>query len=209
MVDALSNKLTLMIKMNVKDVDNEKAEIINYGLKCFISSISKCIVIVLLSYFLGILDLVIISMISFCFYRTFAGGAHAKTHIACLLSSSAIFISSVYIAMYTSFYFGKTSKIYLLIFIINLIIIYLYAPADVKQKPILNKNFRKRMRVCSFLSMSLIIIFALAVINNNLISNLIVLTTLFQGITMLPIFYKILGCEYGYKRTSVNEVKPL
>lgn len=199
MVDALSSKLTMMIKANDESIDDKKAEIINYGLQCFFSCISKIALIFLISYFLGIFNLVIISTLSFGFYRLFAGGVHSNTHIGCFILTSAILIGSVYIAKYTSFYYGKMDLLFIGIFIINLIIIYIYAPADVKQKPILKKALRKRMRIGSFISMSLLVLLALA-IRNPLVSNLIVIVAFLESLTMLPVIYKLLRCEYGYRR---------
>lgn len=198
MVDALSKKLTMLIKTKVKEITEEKAEIINYGLQCMFSFISKLFIILTLSYLLGILKLVIISMFSMGIYRAYAGGVHADTHLKCLFSSIVMSICPVYISMYISYCFGKSSLVYLGIFITNSIVIYLYAPADVKQKPVLNKKFREKMRLGSLVSMSAIIILALLIQNNPLISNLIVISTLIESLTMLPITYKMFGCERGY-----------
>jgi len=209
MVDALSNKLTLKIKMNVEGIDDEKAEIINYGLICFLSFITKTTIILLVSYFLGIFDLTFIAIVSFGFYRAFAGGAHANSHIGCFISSFSIFLGSVYAGKFIFSLNSNTEMLYLIIFILNCIIIYYYAPADVEQKPILSKNLREKLRMQSAFSMSLIIVLALTIIKNPTISNILVITTLIESLTMLPFFYKLIGCKYGYRENSVPDVKQL
>jgi len=209
MVDALSNKLTLMIKMNVKDVDDEKAEIINYGLICFLSFITKTIIILLVSYLLGILDLTVIAIVSLGFYRAFAGGAHANSHMICLFTSFIIFLGPVYLGKFIFSLFSNIEILYLFIFILNCVIIYYYAPADVEQKPILSKNLRERLRMQSAFSMSLVIVLALTIIKNHTISNVLVATTLVESITMIPLFYKLIGCKYGCRQGSVPDIKQL
>ncbi|MGE5328337.1 MAG: accessory gene regulator ArgB-like protein [Deltaproteobacteria bacterium] len=202
MVDALSNKLTLIIKMNVQDIDDEKAEIINYGLKSIFSLITKTVIILLLAYWLGILDLMLITIISIAIYRLFAGGAHANSHITCLITTSMLYFGTIYLSKWLSLYVLNVKPFYLVIFIVNCIIIYLYAPADVQQKPIMSKTLKEKLRIESVFSMSLIVIISLTIINNTVISNILILTTLFQSITMLPVFYKILGC---HRSRQVNQ----
>ncbi|MGE5474516.1 MAG: accessory gene regulator B family protein [Ignavibacteriales bacterium] len=209
MMDALSNKLTMTIKMNVKDVDEEKAEIINYGLTVLFSQIIKTIVLLAIAYYLGILNLVLISMVTFGFYRCFAGGAHSNTHIGCFVFSSIIFLGAVYSSVFLSSYVNFTGILFFTIFIINCIIIYYFAPADVEQKPILSRMFRERQRLYSAFSMGLIFMIALTIIKSPVISTLLIMITLFESISMLPIIYKIVGCKYGWRSINNQEIEPL
>jgi len=208
-VDALCNQLTTAIKMNVKNIDDKKAEIINYGLKGFFSFVIKFAVMILISYFLGIINLVIISIISFGFYRTFAGGAHAKGHIRCFFSTALFIFGSVYLGKILFLYFSNAKIIYLLIFLFNCVIIYLYAPADLEQKPVRSRNMREKLRMQSAFSMGFIIVLAITAISNPIISNILVITTFMESFIMLPLSYKVFGCKYGYRDNSLSDVKPL
>ena len=56
----LSNK----IRHYIKDIDDEKYEVINYGMYLLIGDFLKTIITLSISYFLGILTYVVISIIS-------------------------------------------------------------------------------------------------------------------------------------------------
>ena len=46
MVDEICNRLTLRIKKEIPDVDDERAEVINYGLQLLIGEIPKTLIII-------------------------------------------------------------------------------------------------------------------------------------------------------------------
>ena len=193
MIDVLSHKLTNQIKNNFPEIDEQKAEIINFGIQSIISEISKTIIILTVAYFLGVLNLILTAIVVFGMYRTFAGGFHAKSNLACLLTNSMLFFSIVYLSVFLEYYL---EFIYIMIYLFNCYVIYFYAPADVEQKPILSKKLRKKLKIKSFVVMSLIFILSL-IIYNRILTNILILATLFESITLLPISYKIMDCKHG------------
>lgn len=192
MVDAFCDRLTNLIKNNLPDINDEKAEIINFGIKSIVSSTSKIFVILLLAYLLGVLNYAIITIVGFGIYRMFAHGAHASKHITCLLASSLMVFSNVYLSRLQLPY---VEVVYLFIYLFNCMVIYLYAPADVEEKPILSVKIRKRLKKQSFLVMTGIFVVGLWVIKDEIITNVLVFSTFFETLTLLPITYKIMGCK--------------
>ena len=66
------------------EINDERAEVIMYGLQNIIGEVPKIFIILGIAYFLGILKLTIISILLIAPYRCVSGGVHMKTHIGYL-----------------------------------------------------------------------------------------------------------------------------
>jgi len=98
----LCENITNVIKERVKDIDDEKAEIINYGLYLWIADIIKLAIIFTAACLLRVFKLAVVFVVCFGLLRIFAGGSHAKTFWGCLLTNSAITFGSVYLSLLLS-----------------------------------------------------------------------------------------------------------
>ena len=74
----------------------------------------------------------------------------------------------------------------------------LYAPADTENLPILSKKERKYKKVMSYITLTVTLLVA-AIINNNVLSNILLLGTFLQTISITKIAYKITRNKYGYE----------
>ena len=204
MVDEICNRLTLRIRKEIPDVDDERAEIINYGLQLLIGEIPKTLIIIGIAWILGVLDLTILALILMLPYRTASGGVHLKTHIGCIVATSVFYIGNAILSKYLII--EKTIQYILVgvIWIPSMLIIKLYAPADTEAVPILRKKERKIKKILSYITMSLSLIIAL-LINNTIISNILIFGTLFQTLTITRFMYKITGNKYGYEEYMKHE----
>lgn len=204
MVDEICNRLTLRIRKEIPDVDDERAEIINYGLQLLIGEIPKTLIIIGIAWILGVLDLTILALILMLPYRTASGGVHLKTHIGCIIATSVFYIGNAILSKYLII--EKTIQYILVgvIWIPSMLIIKLYAPADTEAVPILRKKERKIKKILSYITMSASLIIAL-LINNTVVSNILIFGTLFQTITISRFMYKITGNKYGYEEYMKNE----
>ena len=81
----------------------------------------------------------------------------------------------------------------------------LYAPADTKDVPILRKKERRIKQILSYIIMTLTL-FAGIIIKNNTISNLLIIGTLLQTITITKFMYKLTKNEYGYAQDIKTNV---
>ena len=198
MVDEICNRLTLRIRKEIPDVDDERAEIINYGLQLLIGEIPKTLIIIGIAWILGVLDLTILALILMLPYRTASGGVHLKTHIGCIIATSVFYIGNAILSKYLII--EKTIQYILVgvIWIPSMHIIKLYAPADTEAVPILRKKERKIKKILSYITMTASLIAAL-LINNTVISNILIFGTLFQTIAISRFMYKITGNKYGYE----------
>ena len=196
MVDSICDWLLKKNTDNDPSINEEKSEIIYYGLQNIIGELPKGIFILIVAWICGVLDLVFIGTIPFLIYRGFAGGAHLKTHISCLVISILLIIGSAFLAK--NFLFENPILIYTMLMIFNLILAILYAPADTEAVPILRKKDRNLKRKLSYITMTLTLICAV-IIKNNTISNLLIVGTLMQTLSISGFMYKITKCKFGYR----------
>lgn len=204
MVDEICNRLTLRIKKEIPDVDDERAEVINYGLQLLIGEIPKTLIIIGIAWILGVLDLTILALILMLPYRTASGGVHLKTHIGCIVATSVFYIGNAVLSKYIVLEKIVQYIITGAIWLFSMIMIKLYAPADTEAVPILRKKERKIKKVLSYITMSVSLIIAL-LINNTIISNILIFGTLFQTLTITRFMYKITGNRYGHEEYIKNE----
>ena len=204
MVDEICSRLTLRIKKEIPDVDDERAEVINYGLQLLIGEIPKTLIIIGIAWILGVLDLTILALILMLPYRTASGGVHLKTHIGCIVATSVFYIGNAVLSKYIVLEKIVQYIITGAIWLFSMIMIKLYAPADTEAVPILRKKERKIKKVLSYITMSVSLIIAL-LINNTIISNILIFGTLFQTLTITRFMYKITGNRYGHEEYIKNE----
>lgn len=200
MIALISSNLTSAIKNNVSGITQEKCEIINYGIYLFISDSYKIVLFIIASYFLGILDYALISLVSAGILRTFAGGVHAKTQIGCL---SAVFFLN-YSIIYLSFALNNLNILIFctIIFFVCLPVLYKYAPCDIKNKPIVSKKQRSYLRKLSFVTLLTLYIIAV-IINSHPVSCIIMLSALSTCTCMLPAIYRLTKNENSFIKKDI------
>jgi len=199
MVDSICGFLIKQMRSQMPEIDDERAEVIKYGLENLIGELPKAFFMFVLATILGVLDLTVISFFSIVVYRAFSGGFHAKTHIACMIWTNLLYIGNVFLSK-VIVYEQEFIK-YFLIFAVwafSMLMIKLYAPADTENVPILSKKDRKQKRILSYITMTMTLIVALF-IEDRVISNIIVFGILLQTLTITRIAYKITNNKYGHE----------
>lgn len=199
MIENICNKLTLKIRKEMPDVDDERAEIINYGLQLVIGEIPKIFILLLIAYFCRVLKLSIIALLAITPYRLTSGGVHLKTHMGCIIGTSLFYVGSSLLSKYIVFNPIYIKYILILItWIFSMVMIKLYAPADTEDVPILRKKERKIKKNLSYVTMTLTLL-ASIIIKNTVLSNLLMFLTIFQTIWISKFTYKLTKNKYGYE----------
>lgn len=205
MIDKICLYLTERIKEEMPDVDEKRAEAINYGLQIIIGEVPKMFITLAVAYLLGVLKLTLVMVILLLPYRAFSGGFHLKTHIGCIVSTTIYYCGVAKISEYI-FLYNPTKLIFILsVWIFGVIMISLYAPADTENVPILRKKERKQKKILSYISFTLGLIVA-AIITNNSVANILILGSLLQSIMITPVAYKLTNNKYGYKVYRKGEI---
>ena len=178
----------------IKDLnkyDKTQLEEIKYGIEAIYLSFSKVIVILIISFILGIFKETLLFLLTFNLLRITAFGLHASKSIWCWITSSISFLGIPLICK--NFIFNDLT--YIVIPIICLICFLLYAPADTIKRPLINSKKRK---IYKFLSIATGIIYLTLIIllDNILIKNLLMFSLVLETILILPITYKIFKLPY-------------
>lgn len=198
MVETICNKLTAQIRKEMPDVDDERAEVINYGLQLVLGEIPKIFLIFIIAYIFGVLKLTLISFLFILPYKAVSGGTHLHSHIGCIIATCVFYIGNAVISKYLVWSSVVVKHITVaLIWIFSMVMIKKYAPADTMDIPILRKRERRIKQVLSYIIMTLELAVGILV-KDNIISNLLTIGTLLQTMTITSFMYKITKNKYGY-----------
>ena len=185
------NKCISYIK-KYNDYSSDEISIIRYGLEGIYLSITKVIIIIILSILLGIFKEVIVFLLLFNIIRSTAFGLHATKSYICLISSLLIFILVPYLLIYININMYIKS----IVSIVCILYVYKYSPSDTAKRPIVS---RKRRLIYKSIS-TLICIgysFILLFINNNFLSNALLFSMIVECFMISPIIYKIFKLPYN------------
>ncbi len=205
MIEKLCDKLTKKIQNKMPEIDNERAEVINYGLQLVMGEIPKTFILIAIAYAFGVLKLSILALLFIMPYKTFSGGVHLKTHIGCIVVTSLFYVGNALLSK--NIVFNPIHIKYIVItltWIFSMVMIKLYAPADTEAVPILRKKERVLKRNLSYITMTLTLLVAIFV-TNAIISNLLIFGTLIQTISITRFIYKLTNSKYGYEEYVKTE----
>lgn len=173
---------------------------IEYGLTSIYLTLSKFIIIALISIILGIFKEMLIFTLIFNILRMPAFGLHATKSWICLISSTIIFI------LIPSLCIHLNVNIYLKVIIcsIGILLMYKNAPADTYKKPIVSKKRRDTYKIISTL-LAIIFSFAAMLINNEFISNCFIFSLILENCLISPFVYKLCKLPYNNYITYLKE----
>lgn len=206
MIDKICEMLTQRIKKEMPEMTKEREEAIYFGLQNIIGEFPKIFVLFLIAFILKIGWLTIFFFFAILPYRTFSGGFHLKTHIGCIIGTSVFFCGNVLLSKYLIFPTQITYIIAVGIWIFSMIMIRLYAPADTENIPIISKKQRKKQQILSYITMTLTILAGILV-QNSVITNILVYGVLLQSLSISRIAYKITNNKYGYEEYTKLELE--
>lgn len=199
MVDKFCQYLVNKMKEQMPDIDEERAEIIYYGLQNIIGELPKFFILLLISYLFGIWQLTLISFFAILPYRAVSGGFHLHTHLGCILATSIMYCGTAVLGKYVLFEPHYLQYILTIgVWIFSIIMIHLYAPADTENVPILRKKDRKQKKILSYIILTITLGVSI-VIPNQIIANILLFGTLIQTCTITRLAYKITKNQYGYE----------
>lgn len=199
MIDKFCTYLTNKIRKEMSEVDDERAEVINYGIQLIIGEMPKILLLFALAFILKIGWLTIFAFFAILPYKKYSGGFHLKTHLGCIIGTCLFYFLTVYMSKYIVFEQAYIKYIIILaVWIFSMIMIKLYAPADTENLPILSKKERKYKKIMSYVTLTITLILAI-IITNNIISNILIIGTFLQTISITKIAYKLSRNRYGYE----------
>ena len=198
MVEKICNYILKKMKNRIPDMTEENAEVILYGLQLIIGEIPKMILILGISFILGFGWYMIFAYIAIAPYRTVSGGFHLHTHLGCILGTIIFYYGTVIISKYLIL---DDIQKYILIALslgFGLLMISMYAPADTEDVPIISKKERKTKKILSYIMLIITLIVALFV-QDRILSNILIIGSIFQSVSISRIAYKITKNKYGHE----------
>lgn len=176
--------------------DDIKLAELRYGLEAMYLTVTKLVVIFVIAAILGIFKEMIIMLLVYNLLRTTGFGLHATKSWICLVTSTSIFI----ILPFVSKLIIIPAIVKWIFAIISTILIFLYAPADTKKRPLIHRKKRIIYKVLTTISCIVLNIVAIY-INNSTLSNLIIFAICTEIILILPLTYKIFHLSYNNYKT--------
>ena len=140
MIDKICTFLTNRIRKEMPDIDDERAEVINYGLQNIIGEIPKTFLVLIIAYFLGIWKETLLTFILLIPYKNASGGFHLKTHLGCIIGTTIFYCGIPVLAKLLIINEIVKYIIIVALWIFGMCMIRLYAPADTENVPILTKK---------------------------------------------------------------------
>ena len=184
-----------------QECDDLKLKRLKYGLEGIYSLIVKISVVILISIITKTLTETLLFILFYAGIRTFSFGWHAKSNIACWITTLLIYNVILYFIINIDYpiYIGY------IILGISLISMVLWAPADTPKRPLIRKKQRLKSKI---LSITVLVLYAVIyiTINSNPLKNIILYSLLIQTILINPVTYKITNTRFNnykyYKKSN-------
>lgn len=142
MINELSKTITL--RLQKVGVIQDKFEIYKYGFELLISSLIGISLILIIGYLSNTFFDSLVFLVCFILLRQCTGGYHSKTYLSCNLSFITVYLIFIYYRNYIMFsYEGLIISV-----IISLLIIFLLAPMEHKNKK-MNKEKKTLHKITS------------------------------------------------------------
>lgn len=203
MKKVILNKAIDLIKKDYPNYDQDKLDVIAYGLESIYLTITKMIIIFALAFLLNIVKEVIFLLVSYNIIRTTAFGLHATKSIYCLITSLLFFVVGA--IMCKTIVISSYLKITLSL--ISFICLTKYAPADTYKRPLINAKKRKKFKILTIIS-GFIYVILIIYFRNNVISNYILVGMIEATLLIHPLVYKVFNLPYdNYKKYDSSLVE--
>lgn len=198
MIDKFCEYLTNKIRKNMPEVDDERAEVIKYGLQLLVGEVPKIFIMMGIAWALGILKLTLICFCMMLPYRMYSGGFHLKTHLRCIIGTSIMYTGNAFVSQLFVIPVMWKIVVSVILWVFAIIMIYLYAPADTEDVPVIAKRERKKRKVISYVVVSVMLVCG-CMVQNAVISNMLIVGVLLQSCSISRLAYRVTGNRFGYE----------
>ena len=206
MIEKFCNFILNKMRKKMPDMTDENAEIILYGLQLLIGEMPKMFILFGLSFLLGIGWLMLFAFIAIVPYKAVSGGFHLHTHMGCIISTVAFFYGVILISKFLILTDIQRYILVAISFIFGILMVSLYAPADTEEVPIISKKERKFKKIMSYIMLTATLGISL-VIKEQVLSNILIVGSIFQSISISRLAYIITKNKYGHEVYATQQVE--
>lgn len=186
------------------DYDNTKISEIKYGIESLYLTITKTIIIFIISFILNITKELMLLFVFYSLIRLTGFGIHAKKSWHCWVTSLITFVLIPLLIKYVTL----NKEFIIISYTIFTLLLLEYAPADTEKRPLINKKRRIIHKVLTILLVISYLIYSLIQKDNITIINTLYFSILLETLLVLPCTYKLFGVKYNnyknYKKKGGN-----
>ena len=181
-----------LIKSNKPELTKTDLEIIQYGIHGLYLSLTKIVVLIIISIILGQLKAFFIFSMLFGILRTNSFGIHAKKSWMCWITTIPIFVLLPFLAQHLII------PVYIkaILGIILILHVYRYSPADTEKRPIISPKIRKKHKVLATIVATIYIITSFFV-DSQIVANSLLFSLILINILISPFTYKLFNLPYN------------
>ena len=190
MIEKICDIILKKMKKEMPDITEEQGEAILYGLQLLMGEAPKMILLFAISFVFGFGLEMIFAYFAIMPYRTASGGFHLHTHLGCILGSIIFYYGNVILSRFLVLGILEKYILVALSLIFGILMVSLYAPADTENVPIISKKERKTKKILSYITL-IITLGASLIIQNQVYSNILIIGSIIQSISISRIAYKI------------------
>ena len=198
MVEKICSFILSEMRKKMPEITDEQGEVILYGLQLLVGEAPKMILLFGISFILGFGLEMVFAYFAIMPYRAVSGGFHLHTHLGCIIGSAIFYYGDVLISKFLVL--GSVEK-YILValsLIFGILMVSMYATADNENVPIISKKERKTKKILSYITLILTLVVAL-IIPNQVYSNILIIGTIIQSMSITRIAYKLTNNKYGHE----------
>ena len=198
MVEKICSFILSKMRKKMPEITDEQGEVILYGLQLLVGEAPKMILLFGISFILGFGLEMVFAYFAIMPYRAVSGGFHLHTHLGCIIGSAIFYYGDVLISKFLVL--GSVEK-YILValsLIFGILMVSMYAPADTENVPIISKKERKTKKILSYITLILTLVVAI-IIPNQVYSNILIIGTIIQSMSITRIAYKLTNNKYGHE----------
>ena len=149
MIHSLSQRLSK--KLAAYGVfEDSKIEVYAYGYELLLSTAINILLVLIIGILLGIVREALLYIITFAVLRSYTGGYHANTHMACITIFTASFlVCALLLRIFPS---EALSPPFLLLGLLPSVVIFLKAPIEAINKPLSDAKRSRLSKICKSIS---------------------------------------------------------
>lgn len=197
MIEKVSNYILKRYIEDGEELSKDQRDVLLFGITRILEDIPKFVAILFICFLLNMLKELFIVFIVTVLYKTFIGGAHARTNFGCFIISTIYFTLPIILAKYINYNIYIFYSLLIVDIVFSAYVIIKLAPADTEEIPIINKIKREKFKLGATISAIILNILIIFFIKDILYTKLILYTILLINIFATKTMYKILKCKFG------------
>ena len=198
MIEKFCNYILSKMKKKMPEITDEQGEAILYGLQLLIGEAPKMILLFGISFIFGFGLEMLFAYFAIMPYRTVSGGFHLHTHLGCIIGSTVFYYGNVILSKLLVLDSIEKYVLVALSFVFGMLMISMYAPADTENLPIISKKERRQKKILSYITLTLTLGASL-IIQNQVYSNILIIGSIIQSLSITRIAYKLTNNKYGHE----------